>query len=99
MSDLRTFDSDDKSEMSQRLDEFVARCELVISTVFQRNYNDRQIFAEWLRGLIAESENPFWILHDHPLYIIAEYLGIDTASVETGQFGAEYIRLAQRQNW
>ena len=99
MSDLHNFDAGSPAEMNRRLDEFVERCSLVMENVFKRRFNERQIFQEWLRGLIAESENPFWILHEHPLYIVAEYLGIETANVESGQFSVEYNRLAQSKNW
>ena len=99
MSDLRIFNSEDPAETKRRLDEFVARCELVIELVLQRNFNERQIFANWLRGLIGESENPFWILHEDPLYLVAEYFGIDAPSVETGPLANAYLRLARQQGW
>jgi hypothetical protein len=99
MSDLRIFNSEDPAETKRRLDEFVARCGLVIQHVLRRNFDERRIFANWLSGLIAESENPFWILHEDPLYLTAEYFGIDAASVETGQLANDYLRLARRQGW
>jgi hypothetical protein len=99
MSDLHHFDAASKAEMTRRLDEFVARCGTVLQVVYQRRFDERQVFEQWLRGLIVESENPFWILHEHPLYVTAEYLGLDLGDVEIGPFGAAYIRLAQSRNW
>jgi len=85
--------------MDRRLDEFVLRCDVVMEQVFMRRFDERRAFVHWLRGLIAESDDPFWILHEHPLYFTAEYLGIDSASVETGQFANAYVRLAQSRGW
>jgi hypothetical protein len=99
MSDLRTFDPNDPAELSARLDEFVERCRLVMQVVLQRNYNEQQVFVNWLRGLISESDNPFWVLHEDPLYLAAEYLNMDMANVESGPIANAYLRLAQQRNW
>jgi hypothetical protein len=99
MSGIRTFDTTDPAELSVRLDEFVARCLAIMQVVLQRSYNDQQVFETWLRALIAETENPFWILHDDPLYFVAEYLNLDIAAVETGPIANAYLRLAQQRGW
>jgi hypothetical protein len=99
MSDLRTFNSKDPAELQGRLDEFVERCALVVQVVLQRNYTEQQVFTSWLRGLISESDNPFWILHEDPLYLVAEYFNIDMATVETRPLSNRYLRLAQQRNW
>ena len=99
MSDLRTFDANDPAELARRLDEFVERCRLVIQVVLQRSYNEQQVFVQWLRGLIAESDNPIWLLHEDPLYLAAEYFNLDMANVETGPVANAYLRLAQQRNW
>lgn len=80
MSDLRAFNSKDPAELTRRLEEFVDRCALVIKLVLTRSFNEEQIFTIWARGLISESDNPFWILHEDPLYLTAEYFNIDMAS-------------------
>jgi hypothetical protein len=99
MSDIRTFDTTNPAELAVRLNEFVRRCLLVMQVVLQRSYNEQQVFERWLRALIAETQNPFWILHDDPLYFVAEYLNLDMAAVETGPIANAYLRLAQQQNW
>jgi hypothetical protein len=99
MSDLRIFNQGDPAETSRRLDEFVARCELVIRVVLQRNFNEQQVFTTWLRGLIAESDDPFWILHEDPLYLTAEYFDLDMTNIEAGPLGRAYLRLARQQGW
>ena len=99
MSDLRRFNSNDPAELSRRLDDFVERCRLVMQVVLQRNFNEQQVFETWLRALIAESDNPFWILHEDPLYFVAEYLNMDMASIETGPIANAYLRLAQQRGW
>jgi len=99
MSDLRTFNSSDPAELQHRLDEFVGRCDAVMQFVLHKRFDERQIFTDWLRALIAESANPFWILHEDPLYMVADYLNLDVASVETGPIASDYLRLAQQRNW
>lgn len=99
MSDLHYFDKGSRREVEVRLDELVHRCLAVMEIVFQARYDERRIFEYWLRGVIGESEDPFWILHEHPLYLVADYLGFDPADVDTGPQAQAYLRLARSRNW
>lgn len=99
MSDLHFFDNTSRREVDARLEEFIRRCLVVMEIVFQSRYDDRQVFEHWLRGVIGECEDPFWILHEHPLYLVADYLGLDPADVDSGPHANAYIRLAHARNW
>lgn len=99
MSDLSNFNQEDPAETNRRVDDFVSRCNLVMRDVLYKRYDERQLLTQWLRSLIRETDNPFWVLHEDPLYLTAEYFNLDMASVETGPIANEYLRLARREGW
>ena len=100
MSDLHTFDASSRDEVAKRSAEFIKRCDIILQSIFRKNYDVRQAFAAWITPLFQESENPVWLLHEHPLLIVAEYLGMDTTTIErNGPLADEYARLAHKFNW
>jgi hypothetical protein len=99
MSDVHYVDADSPAEMKKCIDEFVLRCETIAQRVFHRSINQVSEFRLWLDNLMVESENRFIILHEHPLYFVAEYYGYDYRFIENSQLAREYDLLADALNW
>src|SRR5689334_16637970 len=100
MSDLYVFDARSREETAKRAADFLRRCDIILAQIFRKPYDVRQAFAAWLTPLIHESSNPTLLLHEHPLFIVAEYLGMDTTTIDgNGPLATEYARLAHKFNW
>src|SRR4051812_29955252 len=100
MSDIYVFDARSSEETARRAAEFLHRCDVILAQIFMKPYDVRQAFAAWFTPLIYESMNPTYLLHEHPLFIVAEYLGMDTTTIDRdGPLAAEYARLAHKLRW
>ena len=99
MSDLYFFSAASPQEINNAIDEFAERGALIIEHVFHRGYDVRQVFRFWLKDLAREYENPSLLLHQDPLTISAQYLGLDLAVVNSGHFEQEYLQLAKKYHW
>jgi len=100
MSEVHIFNANDPDQIGRLRAEFITRCDLVLAQVFRKSWDIRQSFQEWVQHLVSESENPVWILHEHPLFIVAEYLGMDTSTIEASDsIAVEYGQLARKYNW
>ena len=100
MSDLHTFDANSPNEIAKRQSELRHRCDIELAQVFHKSYDIRQAFGAWLSTVMADSENPIWILHDEPLLIVAEYLGMDATTIITDDpLATQYGQLSRKYNW
>lgn len=99
MSDAYFFDASSPQELQRRIDEFVRRCEIIERQIFRKNEPDVGVFRSWLNDLISKSENTFWILHEDPFYLVAEYNGADVRVIENTKFASEYNELARNMGW
>ena len=100
MSDLRVFNGTSGEELAKRSADLKKRCDLVLAVVFGKGYDVRQAFDAWLTGLLADTQDPVWLLHEEPLILVAEYLGMDTRTIHPGDpLALEYEKLARKQGW
>jgi hypothetical protein len=99
MSDLYYFGANSPQEVNKAIDEFAERGVLIIEHVFHRGYDVRQAFRYWLKDLAREYENPSLLLHQDPLILTGQYLGLDPAVVSGGNFAQEYSQLAKKYHW
>jgi len=100
MSDLHIFDAISPTEIAKREAELLQRCDIVLAQVFHKSYDIRQAFGTWLSTVMADSENPIWLLHDEPLLIVAEYLGMDATTITPGDpLAVQYGQLARKLHW
>jgi hypothetical protein len=99
MSDLYFFNSSSADEARKALFEYEKRSLLILEHVFHRGYDVRQAFSQWFKELTGEQADPAFILHEEPLYLTAQYLGIDLATIDAGAWAQEYDRLAKKNHW
>lgn len=99
MTDAHFFDASSPVEARKRVDEFSHRCEMVARHVFRKSEKDVASFKEWLGALAGAAENVFLFLHDTPLYVTAEYFGVDMNSIDKSGYSTEYDKLARSMNW
>jgi hypothetical protein len=99
MSDVYYFGANSPQEVNKAIDEFAERGALIIEHVFHRGYDVRQAFRHWFKDLAREYENPALLLHQDPLTLAAQYLGLDLTVVYGGNFAQEYSQLAKKNRW
>jgi hypothetical protein len=99
MSDLHTVEASTSEKTKARIDEYVERCGLTITKVFHKPPHVRREFEQWFATLLSESKNPLLLLHEEPLYLVAEYLGYNVSVIEGSSWSVEYDRLAAKLKW
>lgn len=99
MTDEFFFDGDSAQELQQRIDDFISRCEMIEARVFHKGKLEVRDFRLWLDNLMAQIEDKFWILHENPFYLVAEYNGADIRIIEDTRYAADYNNLARAMNW
>jgi hypothetical protein len=102
MNDLHIV-PDSPSEIQSRTEAYIERCGMIITNVFRKSHIVRSEFDRWFNGLVSDTKNegndPVLLLHNNPLYLVAEYLGVDIRYIEDGEIAIEYRKLARRMNW
>jgi hypothetical protein len=102
MSDLHIL-ADSPDEIKRRIEEYAQRCGIIITNVFNKSHEAGSQFEKWFNNLvddsIKEGDDPVLLLHEEPLYMVAEYLGVDIRFIENGEIASEYERLARRMKW
>jgi hypothetical protein len=99
MSDLYVFNAGSSADLAKALDEFGKRGELILEHVFHKSYDVRLAFRGWFTDLAHEHENADLILHDEPLYLVAEYIGFDVTAIQGSSVERDYQQLAQKYHW
>jgi len=99
MSELHILDVSSSDEVKKRIDEYAKRCGAIITIVFKKPPEVKRQFKRWFNDLVSQSENPVLLLHEEPLYLVAEYLGFDIRYIDESEIAAEYERLARSMNW
>ncbi len=102
MSDLHIL-ADSPDNIKKRIEEYALRCGMIITSVFKKSDEVKSQFEQWFNNLvndsIKEGDDPVLLLHDEPLYMVADYLGVDIRFIENREIASEYERLARRMKW
>lgn len=81
--------------------EHVNKCEVVMLEIFNRSTSEAVEMRSWLYDSASSAAAMADFVHTEPLYLVAEYLGIDTqeASAEAEKKAEDYKRLATDRGW
>jgi hypothetical protein len=89
------FPVDSPWAVNKAFDEFANRCATTFLSIFHRSASDGIDFKDWLYQVAETQEQKVAMLHEEPLYVTADYLGVTvTDSEETA-----YLALSASLSW
>ena len=81
--------------VGKAFDEFANRCEITLTQIFRKTGSDGVDYKAWLYQIAETREQKVTMLHEEPLYVTADYLGVAVTDVEENS----YLALSARMHW
>jgi hypothetical protein len=96
MTALHTLNA--SSDLQRIINEYIARCELILDKAFLGSNQSRREFPVWIMERFQKSEYPTLILHEDPVYVVGRYFGMLPLNIPP-MIMERATKLARDQGW